>query len=95
MKKIETGAETNLAEKLESLKKASGQEKIDQVTAEPDGVVDIEVTEVKLEKKKKKMKKPEKEKTFTLKEQTLKDDDDGKIIAVEVPDAIKNFGKSK
>ena len=91
-KPIETGAESNLTEKLESLKKASGQEAIDQVNNH----VDIELTEVPIEtKKKRKRSDKEKEKTFTLGEKTLKDDDDGKIIAVEVPESIKNFGKSK
>ena len=47
-KKIETGAETNLAEKLESLKKASGQDEIEQVTTEPDGVVRVSALESNL-----------------------------------------------
>ena len=94
-KTIDTGATLNLNDKLDALKKASGQDSIDQVTS-PSGVqVDIEVPEVDIEKPKKKKREKEKEKTFTLNEKTLKDDDDGKIIAVEVPDTIKNFGKSK
>ena len=92
---IDTGATVNLNDKLDALKKASGQDSIDQVTSPSGVLVDIQVDEVNIEKPRKKKREKENEKTFTLNEKTLKDDDDGKIIAVEVPDTIKNFGKSK
>merc|ERR1739838_1301938 len=62
---IDTGATLNLNDKLDALKKASGQDSIDQVTSPSGVLVDIQVDEVNIEKPRKKKREKEKEKTFT------------------------------
>ena len=48
-----------------------------------------------LTKKPKKKESKSKKEEFKLDEEMVKNEDDQKIIAVKVPENIKNFGKSK
>ena len=96
-KKVDTGANKSIKETLASLKQASGQSGEDistnQITA--DKAIDVDVHPVNLTKKTKKKESKSKKEEFKLDEELVKNEDDQKIIAVKVPENIKNFGKSK
>ena len=55
----------------------------------------MDVHPVNLTKKPKKKESKSKKEEFKLDEEMVKNEDDQKIIAVKVPENIKNFGKSK
>lgn len=98
---IETGAENNIKETLKNLEKASGQAEIDTANLAPIKekstveIVDFQETEIVERKKSSKKEKKSTTSLFKLEEETLKDEEDEKIIEVKVPEKIKNFGKSE
>ena len=94
-KKVDTGANKSIKETLASLKQASGQEDISANQIAADKAIDVVVHPVNLTKKPKKKEPKSKKEEFKLDEELVKDEDDQKIIAVKVPENIKNFGKSK
>ena len=87
----------SIKETLASLKQASGQSGEDISTNQitPDKAIDVDVHPVNLTKKPKKKESKSKKEEFKLDEEMVKNEDDQKIIAVKVPENIKNFGKSK